>query len=52
MSTLSGDINSDFPLTLNGGRMGRRGLDARIGAGGRRFSIHTVSGSLRLRMGK
>jgi DUF4097 and DUF4098 domain-containing protein YvlB len=49
MSTVSGDINSDFPLVLNGGRMRRRNVEARIGNGGRRFDVSTVSGDLRIR---
>jgi DUF4097 and DUF4098 domain-containing protein YvlB len=51
MSTVSGDINSDFPITLGNGRMSRRSLSARIGAGGRRLDVSTVSGDLKLRMG-
>src|SRR6185312_9456887 len=49
MSTVSGDIDSDFPLTLGNGRMSRRGMSARIGKGGRRLDVRTVSGDLRLR---
>ena len=49
MSTVSGDIDSDFPLTLGNGRMSRRGMSARIGKGGRRLEVRTVSGELRLR---
>ncbi len=52
MSTVSGDVDSDFPLTLGNGRMSRRGLSARIGKGGRRLEVRTVSGDLRLRMAK
>ena len=48
MSTVSGDINSDFPLTLSNGRMSRRRIEARIGAGGRRLEVSTVSGDLKL----
>lgn len=48
MSTVSGDLDTDFPLTLSG-RMGHRSITARIGKGGRRFSIATVSGDVRLR---
>ncbi len=48
MSTVSGDLDTDFPLTLNG-RMGRRNINARIGKGGREFSVSTVSGDVRLR---
>lgn len=51
MSTVSGDINSDFPITLGNGRMSRRSLNARIGGGGRRLDVSTVSGDLKLRMG-
>lgn len=52
MSTVSGDINSDFPITLGNGRMSRRSLSARIGSGGRRLDVSTVSGDLKLRMSK
>lgn len=48
MSTVSGDLSSDFPLTL-GGRVRPRNLQARIGAGGRRLDLSTVSGSVRIR---
>jgi lia operon protein LiaG len=52
MATVSGDINSDFPITLGNGRMSRRALNARIGSGGRRLDVSTVSGDLKLRMSK
>jgi hypothetical protein len=53
MSTVSGDIDSDFPITLGGNnRMSRRGITARIGAGGRRLDVSTVSGDLKLRQSK
>lgn len=48
MQTVSGDINSDFPITLNG-RMSRRNIEARIGQGGRRLDLQTVSGDVRIR---
>lgn len=51
MSTVSGDFDSDFPVTLNG-RMQRRRIEARIGKGGRRLDIQTVSGDVRLRSAK
>lgn len=51
MSTVSGDLNTDFPLTLSG-RLGRRSIHARIGNGGRDLSISTVSGDVRLRAAK
>jgi DUF4097 and DUF4098 domain-containing protein YvlB len=50
MTTVSGDIDSDFPITVGGnGRMSRRSVDARIGSGGRRLDVNTVSGDLRIR---
>jgi DUF4097 and DUF4098 domain-containing protein YvlB len=50
MSSVSGDVNSDFALTVgNTNRMRRGSVEARIGNGGRRLDVHTVSGSLRLR---
>jgi DUF4097 and DUF4098 domain-containing protein YvlB len=50
MSSVSGDVNSDFALTVgNMNRMRRGSVEARIGNGGRRLDVHTVSGSLRLR---
>jgi hypothetical protein len=53
MTTVSGDMNSDFPVTLGGNsRMSRRTMNARIGAGGRRLDVSTVSGDLKLRMNK
>lgn len=48
MRTVSGELTSDFPVTLNGG-FGRRQIDARIGGGGRRLDISTVSGDVRIR---
>ena len=51
MSTVSGSFDSDFPITLNG-RMERRRIEARIGKGGRRLDIQTVSGDVRLRSAK
>ena len=52
MSTVSGDIDSDFPITVGNGRMSRRRLEARIGNGGRRLDVGTVSGDLKLRQSK
>jgi hypothetical protein len=48
MSTVSGNMDSDYPITLNG-RMSQRRIEARIGEGGRRLDISTVSGNVRLR---
>jgi DUF4097 and DUF4098 domain-containing protein YvlB len=50
MSSVSGDVNSDFALTVGSmSRMRRGSVEARIGNGGRRLDVHTVSGNLRLR---
>ena len=51
MSSVSGQLDSDFQMTL-GGRMSRRRIEARIGRGGRDLDITTVSGDVRLRMAK
>ena len=48
MRSVSGVLDSDFPLTLNG-RMSRNRLEARIGKGGRELEVTTVSGNVRLR---
>lgn len=50
MTTVSGDIVSDFPLVVGGSRMNRRSIDARIGGGGRRLDLNTVSGDVKIRM--
>ncbi|MEP6493745.1 MAG: DUF4097 family beta strand repeat-containing protein [bacterium] len=51
MTTVSGSMDSDYPLTINGNRrMSRRNMDARIGAGGRRLDLATVSGDVKIRM--
>ena len=51
MRSVSGSLDSDFPLTLNG-RMSRNRLEARIGKGGRELEVTTVSGNVRLRSTK
>jgi hypothetical protein len=51
MRTVSGSMDSDFPLTLNG-RVRRNSLEARIGRGGRELQVTTVSGNVRLRSAK
>lgn len=51
MRTVSGHMDSDFPLTLNG-RVSRNSLEARIGRGGRELRVSTVSGNVRLRATK
>ena len=52
MSSVSGQLDSDFQMTLGGGRMNRHRIEARIGRGGRDLDITTVSGDVRLRMSK
>jgi Toastrack DUF4097 len=49
MSTVSGKVDSDFQLVVSGSRISRRGVDGRIGNGGRRLDLTTVSGDLRIR---
>lgn len=51
MRSVSGHLDSDFALTLNG-RMSRHSLEARIGKGGRELEVRTVSGNVRLRAAK
>ena len=51
MSSVSGQLDSDFQMTLGGGgRSSRRRIEARIGRGGRELNLTTVSGDVRLRM--
>jgi DUF4097 and DUF4098 domain-containing protein YvlB len=47
MSSVSGQLDSDFQMTLAGG-MSRRRIEARIGRGGRELNVATVSGDVRL----
>ena len=47
MSSVSGNLETDFPITIRG-RMERRDVHARIGKGGRRLEVSTVSGDVRL----
>jgi hypothetical protein len=51
MSTVSGSLNTDFPVTLDG-RWSRRSTEGRIGKGGRRLEFASVSGDLTLRATK
>ncbi len=46
--TVSGDISSDFQLTILGA-MSRRHLSGTIGGGGRELNLKTVNGSIHLR---
>jgi DUF4097 and DUF4098 domain-containing protein YvlB len=49
-STVNGDMESDFPMTVSG-RFGPRRWRGTIGAGGRSLSLSTVNGEIRLRRG-
>lgn len=51
MSSVSGQLDSDFQMTL-GGRNSRRRIEARIGRGGRELDVTTVSGDVRLQMNR
>src|SRR5688572_1891539 len=47
-NTVNGEIDSDYPLTIQG-RFGPRRVRATIGAGGRTLSLSTVNGGIKLR---
>jgi hypothetical protein len=47
-STVNGDIQTDFPLTVTG-RISRRKLEGTIGSGGRLLELGTVNGGIALR---
>jgi DUF4097 and DUF4098 domain-containing protein YvlB len=47
-STVNGDIQTDFQLTVTG-RITRRSLQGTIGAGGRLLEMETVNGGIELR---
>lgn len=49
-STVNGDMESDFPMTVSG-RFGPRRWRGTIGAGGRTLSLSTVNGEIRLKKG-
>ncbi|MGH7541176.1 MAG: DUF4097 family beta strand repeat-containing protein, partial [Gemmatimonadota bacterium] len=49
IETVNGDLESDFPLTMQGRfRWGPRKLSGQIGGGGEALELHTVNGSIRL----
>jgi hypothetical protein len=50
-STVNGDIQTDFPLTVTG-RISRRKLEGTIGSGGRLLELETVNGGIELRKAK
>jgi hypothetical protein len=47
-STVNGDIQTDFPLTVTG-RISRRKIEGTIGGGGRLLEMETVNGGIELR---
>ncbi|MFN2572800.1 MAG: DUF4097 domain-containing protein [Gemmatimonadales bacterium] len=47
-TTVNGDIDSDYPMTVQG-RIGPRRLRGTIGAGGRGLMLSTVNGEIRLK---
>lgn len=49
-STVNGEIETDYPLTISG-RFGPRRVRGTIGAGGRSLNLSTVNGEIRLRKG-
>ncbi|MEP7064925.1 MAG: DUF4097 family beta strand repeat-containing protein [Gemmatimonadota bacterium] len=46
--TTNGGIESDFPLTISSGMIGKH-IHGTVGQGGRRVQLHTVNGSVKLR---
>ena len=50
-STVNGDIETDFPLTVTG-KISRRKLEGTIGSGGRTLELSTVNGGIELRKAK
>lgn len=49
-STVNGDIESDFPITVRG-RFGPRRMTGTIGSGGRQLELETVNGGIEIRRG-
>lgn len=47
MSTVSGDLSSDFPLSMQG-RFNRRRINASVNNGGSDLTVSTVSGDVRI----
>jgi len=46
--TTNGGIQSDFPLTISSGMIGKH-IHGTVGQGGRRVELHTTNGSVKLR---
>jgi DUF4097 and DUF4098 domain-containing protein YvlB len=49
-STVNGEMESDFPMTVSG-RFGPRRWRGTIGTGGRSLNLSTVNGEIRLKKG-
>ena len=49
MGTVSGKVDTDFQMVLGNSRFDRRNLNGRIGNGGRRLDLNTVSGDVRIK---
>lgn len=49
VTTVSGSLDSDWPMTMNGRRFSPRNLSGTIGTGGRELKLSTVSGDIELR---
>jgi hypothetical protein len=47
-STVNGDIDTDYPVTVQG-RFGRRSINGTIGTGGRSLLLSTVNGNIAIR---
>ena len=47
-STVNGDIQTDFPITVQG-RLTKRHLTGTIGTGGRQLALETVNGGIEIR---
>jgi hypothetical protein len=47
-STVNGEIDTDFPLTVHG-KIGRHRIEGTIGGGGRLLELETVNGGIELR---
>jgi DUF4097 and DUF4098 domain-containing protein YvlB len=47
-TTVTGNITTDFPLTVSG-RFGGRRISGTVGGGGRELELKTVNGSINLR---
>jgi hypothetical protein len=49
VSTVSGTLESDWPMSTTRRRFGPRNMHGRIGSGGRELRLSTVSGTIELK---